>query len=172
MLIYVIFLLQEAYLTYFSKLERKFNFEIQMTKSCFYSSLHISQNVSSCFYFGYTTNRSIHSRSSVRKSVLRNFANFTGKHQCQSLLLNKVVVLMCFPVNFAKFFKNTFFTEHLRTTSGLKKLKTSHQLLRSTFLLRTFFLWGSYRKTWSCYMNFISLQGQFSGLHFLFLERS
>ena len=35
MLILVIFLLQEAYLTYFSKLERKFNFEIQMIKSCF-----------------------------------------------------------------------------------------------------------------------------------------
>ena len=29
----------------------------------------------------------------MRKSVLRNFAKFTGKHQCQSLFLNKVAGL-------------------------------------------------------------------------------
>ena len=28
-----------------------------------------------------------------KKGVLRNFAKFTGKHQCQSLLFNKVVGL-------------------------------------------------------------------------------
>ena len=28
--------------------------------------------------------------SSVRKALLRNFAKFTGKHLCQSLLFNKV----------------------------------------------------------------------------------
>ena len=58
------------------------------------------------------------------KVVLKNFANFTGKHLCQSLIFNKVAGLRpallkkrlwhkCFPVNFAKFLKTRFFMEHL-----------------------------------------------------------
>ena len=39
------------------------------------------------------TNRSSHQRCSVRKSVLRNFAKFTGKHLCQNLIFNKVAGL-------------------------------------------------------------------------------
>ena len=58
--------------------------------------------------------------------VLRNFAKFAGKHLCQTLFFNKVVDLRpatllkkslwhrCFPVNFAKFIRTPFFTEHLR----------------------------------------------------------
>ena len=44
-----------------------------------------------------------------KKGVLKNFAKFTGKNQCESLFFNKVVGLKkrpwhrCFPVNFAKF---------------------------------------------------------------------
>ena len=65
-------------------------------------------------------------RCSLKKCVLRNFANFTGKHLCQSLFLNKVVGLRsaillkkriwhrCFPVNFAKFLRTPF----LKNTSG------------------------------------------------------
>ena len=34
--------------------------------------------------------RSSHWKCYVRKGVLRNFAKFTGKHQCQSLFFNKV----------------------------------------------------------------------------------
>ena len=34
--------------------------------------------------------RSSHRRCSVRKSVVRNFAKFTGKHLCQTLFFNKV----------------------------------------------------------------------------------
>ena len=64
-------------------------------------------------------------RCSVRKGVLGNFPKFTGKHLCQSLFLNKVVGLRpatllkkwlwhrCFPVNFVKFLRTGFFTEHL-----------------------------------------------------------
>ena len=37
------------------------------------------------------------------KGVLRNFAEFTGKHLCQILFFNKVLGLML----------NTFLTEHL-----------------------------------------------------------
>ena len=59
-----------------------------------------------------------------KKGVLRNFAKFTGKTLCHNLFLNKVAGLRPatllkrrlwhrrFPV------KNTFFTEHLRTTAS------------------------------------------------------
>ena len=61
-----------------------------------------------------------------KEGALRNFAKFTEKHQCQSLFFNKVAGLgpatllkkklwhWCFPVNFAKFLRTPFFTEHLR----------------------------------------------------------
>ena len=41
-----------------------------------------------------------------KKGILRNFAKFTGKH-----LLN--LWRSCFPVNFAKFLRTPFLTEHL-----------------------------------------------------------
>ena len=47
----------------------------------------------------------------MKKGVLRNFSKFTGKHVCQSLLLNKVAGL--------EISKNKFFSEHVwATTSG------------------------------------------------------
>ena len=61
-----------------------------------------------------------------KEGVFRNFAKFTGKHPCKSLFLNKVSALKpatslkkrlwhkCFPVNFAKFLRTPFLTEHLR----------------------------------------------------------
>ena len=36
--------------------------------------------------------RSGHRRCSVKKSVLKNFANFTGKHQCCSFFLIKLLI--------------------------------------------------------------------------------
>ena len=62
---------------------------------------------------------------SVKKSFLRNFTKFTGKHLCQSLFFNKVAGIrpvtllkkrlwhMCFLVNFMKLLKTLFLTEHL-----------------------------------------------------------
>ena len=67
------------------------------------------------------------------KKVYRNFAKFTGKHLCQSLFFNKVAGLRpttllkrrpatlskeriwhsCFPVNFEKFLRTPFVSEHL-----------------------------------------------------------
>ena len=59
-------------------------------------------------------------RCSVKKVFFRNFARFTGKHLCRSLLFNKVAVLRpetllkrrlwqrCFPMNFVKFLKTPF----------------------------------------------------------------
>ena len=69
--------------------------------------------------------RSSHQRCSVRKGVLRNFAIVTLKHKCQSLFFSKVAGLRsaislkkrlrhkCFPVNFVKFLRIPFSTEHL-----------------------------------------------------------
>ena len=74
--------------------------------------------------------QSINYRSSrpevfCKKGVLWNFAKFTGKQPCQSLFFNKVAGLRpetlfkkrlwhrCFPVNFVKFLRTPFFTEHL-----------------------------------------------------------
>ena len=59
-----------------------------------------------------------------KKGVLRKFAMFTGKHLCQCLFFDKVAGLRtitllknrlwrrCFPVNFTKFLKTSFFIEH------------------------------------------------------------
>ena len=62
-----------------------------------------------------------------KKSVLKNFTKFTGKHLCQSLFFNKVAGLRpetcnfiekiiwhkIFPENFAKFPRTPFLTQHL-----------------------------------------------------------
>ena len=63
------------------------------------------------------SSRSSHHRCSVKKGVLRNFAKFTGKHQCQSLFFNKGCCNFikkrlwrrCFPGNFVKFLRTLFF---------------------------------------------------------------
>ena len=62
------------------------------------------------------TTRSNHQRCSVRKSVLRNFAKFTGKHLCQVLFYNKGPATLlkkrlwhrCFPMIFVKFLRTPF----------------------------------------------------------------
>ena len=75
------------------------------------------------------TSRSSHRRCSVKKGVLRNFAKFTGKHLCQRLFFDKVAGLrpatllkkslaQVFSYEFCEISKNTFFTEHLRTTAS------------------------------------------------------
>ena len=64
-------------------------------------------------------NRSSHRRFSKQKGILTNFVKFTGKCLCQSFFFNKVAGLSCFPVNFAKFLRTTFVTEHLRTTASV-----------------------------------------------------
>ena len=63
------------------------------------------------------------------KGVLKNFSKFTVKHLCQSLFFCKVAGQACnfikketlvqlFSCKFCEIFKNTFFTEHLRTTTS------------------------------------------------------
>ena len=47
-----------------------------------------------------------------KKSVLRNFTKFTGKHLCQSLFLIKLQARR-FPADFVKFLRTAFYTEQL-----------------------------------------------------------
>ena len=61
--------------------------------------------------------RRSHRRSAMEKGVLKNFAKFTEKHLCQSLYFNKVASL-----NFAKFLRTPFLTDHLRTTASVNLL--------------------------------------------------
>ena len=65
-------------------------------------------------------------RGVLQKGVLRNFAKFRGKHLCQGLFFDIVAGLRtttlfkkrlrhrCFDVNFAKFVRAPFLTEHLQ----------------------------------------------------------
>ena len=67
--------------------------------------------------------RSSHQRCSIKKAVLKSFAKFTGKHLRQSLFLNKVcnfnkkeTLAQVFSCELCEKSKNTYFTEHFRTT--------------------------------------------------------
>ena len=58
--------------------------------------------------------RNSHQSCSIKKGVLRNFTILTVKHLYQSLFFNKVACLhRCFPMNYAKFLRAPFLTEHL-----------------------------------------------------------
>ena len=70
--------------------------------------------------------RSCHLEMFFKMDVLKNFTNFTGKNLCWNFFLDKVADLKvcnfikkrlqhrCFPVEFHKFLRASFFTEHLR----------------------------------------------------------
>ena len=91
-------------------------------------SFKIMKNLQECFCAGVVFYRSSCLEIFCRKGFLRNVAKFTGKHLCQSLFFTKVAGLRlrpatlvnkrlwhrCFPVNFGKFLRTSFFTEHLR----------------------------------------------------------
>ena len=62
--------------------------------------------------------RRSHQRCSYQKGVSKNLTKFTGKPLCQSLFFNKVALAQVFSFEFCKTFKNTTFTEHLRTTAS------------------------------------------------------
>ena len=95
--------------------------------------------------------RSSHRSCSVGEVALRNLAKFTGKHLCQSLFFDKVVLRpvislkrriwhSCFSVNFAKFFRTLFFIEHLQ--SLLLKSVNKKQKMSSQFPYRLKMRWG------------------------------
>ena len=91
-----------------------------------YSIAYSLPFTNSNFKFKLTTPRSSRPEGFCKKAILRNLTKFTGKHLCQSLFFNKVAGLRpatllkkrlwhrCFPVNFVKFLRAPFYTEHLR----------------------------------------------------------
>ena len=93
-----------------------------------------------------------------KKGVLRNFVKFTWKHMCQNLFFNKVAGLSpatllkkklwhrCFPVNFVKFLRTSFFTLHFQTTASVQV---------SIFHVRTF--WVFYQKYSNIFLYVFSL---------------
>ena len=110
----------------------------------------------------FSIHRSSRTEVFCKKGVLRNFTKFTGKHLCQRLFFNKVAGLRaatllkkslwhrCFPVNFAKFLRTPFFTEHLRWL--LLNSKNIHFIRWKNFsVLKLLFCGGKsiskYRKT-------------------------
>ena len=96
-----------------------------------------SKNIRICYR--HTLNRSNRPEVFCKKDVLRNLTKFKGKHLCQSLFFNKVAGLRpatllkkrlwhrYFPVNFAKFLRTPFFTEHLWWLLLSKASKLFHQ---------------------------------------------
>ena len=71
--------------------------------------------------------RSSHRKCSVKKSVLTNFAKFTGKHLCRSLFFNKKDTLaQVFSYEFCKISKDTFFTELFWETASEYRNSNGH----------------------------------------------
>ena len=80
----------------------------------------------SCIHCNHCKFRSSRPEVFRQTGILKNLSKFTEKHLCQSLFFNKVAGLMpatlskmrflhrCFPVNFVKFIRTPFFTEHLQ----------------------------------------------------------
>ena len=85
-----------------------------------------------------------------KKDFLQNFVKFAGKHLCQYLFFNKVADLraatllkkrlghLCFPVNFAKFLKTTFY----RTPLGNCFWFVNNSYAVSKFYFRNNFLFN------------------------------
>ena len=77
------------------------------------TKLKNSSKISSILTISHEIIRSSHWMCSARKSVLRNFAKFTGKHLCQSPFFNKKETLaQVFSCESWEISKNPFFTEH------------------------------------------------------------
>ena len=89
---------------------------------------------------------SCHMRCSLRKDVPRNFAKFTGRHFCQSLLpvalLKKRLWHRCFPVNFAKFLR-TPLGDCFCNSAAEKKLHTL-TVINANDIQYHIFIWNQY----------------------------
>ena len=116
-----------------------------------------------------------------KNSVLRIFAKFTGKHLYQSLFFNKVAGLRpatlskkrlwhrCFPLNFAKFLRTPFFTEHTRwlllffslLLPNLYSLRCETKfLIWVVFVIQLYLIWKKRHKYYNCffYLQLIDLK--------------
>ena len=105
----------------------------------------VTQWSKSLFFFIFRSS----SRSSLpevfyKNGVYRNFAKFTGKNLCQSLIFNKVAGIRpatllkkrpwhrFYPVNFAKFLRTPYFTKYFRWLLLCSKPRKSYPKLTFT----------------------------------------
>ena len=65
------------------------------------------------FYAGFKITEADVRRCFSKKSLFKNFANFTGKQLRQSLFFQQAPWHRCFPFNFVKFLRAPFFIENL-----------------------------------------------------------
>ena len=118
---------------YFTKDDDLILFHFSMKKLNMFNFLHIkmmkiSFEITRHLCFVFATTRNLHtfvcfyvqkqsSRGVLPKSVLRNFAKFTGKHLCQTLFFNKAfffflikkeTLAQMFSCEFCEISKNTF----------------------------------------------------------------
>ena len=129
--IYIVVLLSEAYLEHY--LETYFNLHmiymavfdwitlVRLKEILTLNSVEVSSNPNSTplfvIVFWGETNRSSLSQMFFKIGVLKNFANFIGKHQCWSIFLIKLQVWtllkrdfrQLFSCEISDIFKNTFF---------------------------------------------------------------
>ena len=68
----------------------------------------------------------------MKKDILKNFPEFTGKHLCQSPcnFIKKETLAHVFSREFCEIFKNTFLTEPRATASAAVTKTNSIQLLK------------------------------------------
>ena len=100
----------------------------------------------------------------LQNRVVKIFAKFTEQHLCWSLFLIKLqpsglelflkkkLQHRCFPLNFVKFIRTPFFTEHLQTTAS--------EICRVSFLRISFCLFGQICFGKCKSQNFICLKEQ------------
>ena len=93
--------------------------EHHWTTASYYSSINSSEGELATETMNYDTKAKAYvmkqsQRGAPWNSVLRNFTKFTGKYlDLPATLLKKRLWHRCLPVNFVKFLRTLFFTEHL-----------------------------------------------------------
>ena len=84
----------------------------KLGKLFFYVTSKALFNLEKFKVYNIRDNEAVVQKCSVKRCS-KNFAKFTGKHLCQSLVFSKVAGLLwhrCFPVNFVRFLRTPFFT--------------------------------------------------------------
>ena len=88
-----------------------------------------------------TTIRSSHQKCFIKKGIRKNFAKFTGKHLCQSLFFNKIVVYLISEVTNNNSEETEIFQTHIiffRTKTLHKKCPYSELFSGDTEYLSVF----------------------------------
>ena len=99
-----------------------------------------------------------------KKGILRNFVEFTGKHLPQSFFflaynfIKMRLPYMCLPVNFAKFLRTLFLTEHLRwlllavnkVCFDGESISQINKNLKRYWMVQIWYMWRAMDKSVEC----------------------